>query len=100
MPVLLQAGSADDNKARSEISGTHECQRCPPIDPSRAHWERGELSVSEVLKRLAMDVTHVGGAHYLTVIDCGPSRFAVWRRLRRQDSASVIDQLEQLFFER
>ena len=25
-------------------------------------------------------------APYLTLIDCGPSRFAVWRRLRRQDT--------------
>ena len=77
-----------------------ECQRCLSIDPSRAHWESGELSVSAVWKRLAMDVTHVSGAHYLTIIDCGPSRFAVWRRLRGQNSASVIDQLEQLFCER
>ena len=47
-----------------------------------------------------MDVTHVNGCHYLTLIDCGPTRFAVWRRLQRQDTDSVIKQLELVFFER
>ena len=47
-----------------------------------------------------MDVTHVNGYHYLTLIDCGPTRFAVWRRLQRQDTDSVIQQLELVFFER
>ena len=47
-----------------------------------------------------MDVTHVNGCHYLTLIDCGPIRFAVWRRLPRQDTDSVIKQLELVFFER
>ena len=47
-----------------------------------------------------MDVTHVNGCHYFTLIDCGPTRFAVWRRLQRQYTDSVIQQLELLFFER
>ena len=47
-----------------------------------------------------MDVTHVNGCHYFTLIDCGPTRFAVWRRLQRQDTDSVIQQLELVFFER
>ena len=47
-----------------------------------------------------MDVTHVDGCHYLTLIDCRPTRFAVWRRLQRQDTDSVIQQLELVFFER
>ncbi len=47
-----------------------------------------------------MDVTHVNGCHYLTLIDCGPTRFAVGRRLQRQDTANVIKQLELVFFER
>ena len=47
-----------------------------------------------------MDITHFEGCHYLSLIDCGPSRFAVWKRLRRQDSASVIELLEVVFFER
>ena len=45
-----------------------------------------------------MDVTHVNGCNYL--IDCGPTRFAVWRRRQRQDADSIIQQLELVFFER
>jgi len=50
-----------------------------------------------------MDITHYEGRHYLSLIDCGPSRFAVWKRLRRQesqDSAAVVEQLEVVFLER
>ena len=47
-----------------------------------------------------MDVTHVNGCHYLTLIDCWPTRFAVWRPLKRQDTDSVIKQLELVFFQR
>ena len=34
------------------------------------------------------------------VIDCSPTRFAIWRRLPRQDATSVINQLKVLFYER
>lgn len=47
-----------------------------------------------------MDITHVNGQHYLTLIDCGPSRFSVWRRLRIHSSSTVVSALEQVFFER
>ena len=47
-----------------------------------------------------MDIAHCNGAHFLTVIDCGPARFAIWRRLSRQDATSVINQLKALFYER
>ena len=40
---------------------------------------------------VCFDITHV---------DCGPTRFAVWRRMQRQDTESVIQQLESVFFER
>ena len=47
-----------------------------------------------------MDITHHGGRSYLTLIDYGPSQFAVWRPLRLKTSVSVINQLEGVFFER
>ena len=47
-----------------------------------------------------MDITHHGVYHFLTITDCGPSQFSVWRQLAQQDSASVIRQLEEVFFER
>ena len=47
-----------------------------------------------------MDITHCGGRLYLTLIDFGPSRFAVWRQLRLQTSTSIIEHLEAVFCER
>lgn len=49
--------------------------------------------------RVGMDITHYEGRHYLSLVDCGPSRFAVWKHLRWQDSATVIELSEVLFFE-
>ena len=47
-----------------------------------------------------MDVTHIYGCHYLTLIGCGPTWFAVLRRLQRKDTDCVIQQLELVFFVR
>ena len=41
-----------------------------------------------------MDITQ----HFLTLINCRPSRFAVWRPLLRQDSTSIIHPLESVFY--
>ena len=76
------------------------CQVCQSIDPAPVRWAAGDLSVDDTWIRLGMDITHYEGRHYLSLIDCGPSRFAVWKRLRRQDSAAVIEQLEAVYFER
>ncbi|XP_043204508.1 uncharacterized protein LOC122371842 [Amphibalanus amphitrite] len=76
------------------------CEQCLSIDPAPVQWQKGNLSVSGPWKRLSMDITHVGAHQYLTLVDSGPSRFAVWRQLRRLDSAAIIEQLEQLFCER
>ena len=76
------------------------CQVCQSIDPAPVKWAKGELSVDEIWHRVGMEVTHVNGCHYLTLIYCGPTRFAVWRRLQRQYTDSVIQQLELLFFDR
>ena len=75
------------------------CQVCQSIDPAPVKWAKGELNVEEVWSRVGMDVTHVDGRHYLTLIDCGPARFALWWQLRRQDTASITEQLEMVFLE-
>ena len=36
---------------------------------------------------------------FLMLTDCGPSHFSIWKQLARQDSATVIHQLEVVFFE-
>ena len=75
------------------------CEACQSIDPAPVHWKKGDLSVKKNWSRLAIDVTHNDGGHFLMLIDCGHSRFAVWQPLRRQDSISVIHQLKVIFYE-
>ncbi|QQP39915.1 Putative LOC101234602 [Caligus rogercresseyi] len=36
-----------------------------------------------------MDITHVNDRKYLTLIDCGPSRFAVWREVTRESEEEI-----------
>lgn len=75
---------------RGEVQAVvSKCQRCNSIDPAPVKWKKGHLSVADVWGRVAMDVTHYRGRHYLTLIDCGPSRFAIWRELGRQSAEEV-----------
>ena len=53
------------------------CQVCQSVDPAPVKWTRGELNVDKIWYRVGMDITHVKGYHYLTLIDCGPTWFAV-----------------------
>lgn len=50
------------------------CEVCQSTDPAPVKWRKGDLSVEKVWHRLGMDMTHCGGRHYLTLVDCGPSR--------------------------
>ncbi|KRX94318.1 hypothetical protein T4E_4277 [Trichinella pseudospiralis] len=74
-------------------------QPCKSLDPAPGKWKRGSLEAEEVWQRVGMDITHVRRRLYLTLIDCGPSRFVVWRRLRVHCSANVTEQLEAVFYE-
>ena len=82
---------------RSVVS---KCELCRSIDPAAVKWRKGDLSVERVWDRVAMDVTHVRGRAYLTLIDCGPSRFSIWRPLSLQTSSAVVEQLNSVFLER
>ena len=73
------------------------CEAWQSIDPAPAKWRKGCLDVNKVWQRVGKDITHCGERPYLTLIDCGPSRFAVWRQLRLQTSASIIEHLEAVF---
>ena len=76
------------------------CKKCQSIDPPPMRWSKGKLGVNDTWSRVGMDITHDQGRHYLSLIDCGASRFSIWRRLKRQDAASVVSHLESLFCER
>ena len=56
--------------------------------------------MEENWKRLALDVTHYGRSCYLSVIDCGPSRFTIWRKIRSENAADISSNLYGIFLER
>ena len=85
---------------RSVQQVVNDCDKCQSIDPAPVKWTKGRLDVARPWQRVAMDITHVGRKHFLTMIDCGPSRFAIWRELRAQTSEAVIDKLQQVFYDR
>lgn len=77
------------------------CDRCHSIDPSSPQLvPRGNLSVPTNWHRLSIDVTKFGAEKYLTIVDCGPSRFAIWRKIRNEGEVELISELTKVFFER
>ena len=73
------------------------CDACARVDPAaRLRWEKGEVTVSGIWRRLAADITHVTGLPWLTVVDCG-SGFTVWHRLSRESAGEVVRALRQVF---
>ena len=82
------------------IAVVRECEECQLIDTAPVHWSKGALNVKQTWHRVVMDITHCNGSHFLMMIDCGLARFAIRRRLPRQDATSVINQLKVLFYER
>ena len=86
--------------SKSEVEHiAKECQQCLSIDPAAFSWEHGTLSVDKVWDRIAVDVTHYEGRKFLKVIDCGPSKYSVWRLIRNEDSQTIIRELNRLFCE-
>ena len=92
-----QDGTVGRREARDVVRA---CEVCRSVDPAPVKWRKGHLSVRGVWERVGMDITHYRGQHYLTLVDCGPSRFAIWRRLRLQTSECVMEHLESVFYER
>ena len=87
------------NQVKSVIEGCEECLR---IDPSRRVEnlvERGDLAVEGNWYRVAADVTHYNDINYLSIVDCGPSRFTIWRRLLNESAASIVTNLQQVVIE-
>ena len=99
--TLYFARRADERVTRRVAqSVVSACQTCRSIDPAPERWTGGQLAVEKVGDRVAIDVTHFRGRLYLTVVDCGPSRFAIWRQLRYESAAYVITELSSIFYER
>ena len=77
-----------------------QCRQCQSIDPAPASHTPGELGVQEAWSRLATDVTHYAGRPYLSMADCGPGRFVVWRELKGETATEICHELDEVFYER
>ncbi|XP_067928947.1 uncharacterized protein [Watersipora subatra] len=91
-----------DSVSKKDVEqAVKECQVCRQVDPSPVRWDCGKLAVEETWVRLASDITQYRGTPYMTVVDCGPSRFPLWRQLRNETAeVVVVKELEQIFYER
>jgi transposase InsO family protein len=73
------------------------CEVCSRISPAvNLSWNYGDLSSENVWERLEVDVTHVCGASYLSMIDCC-SRFTVWKRLKTESACEIANSLHEVF---
>ena len=99
--TLYFVKKVDDSIGRAEVRNVvKNCEECCSIDPAAQHWDRGKLEVSENWRRVAINVTHYLGKPFLSIVDCGPSRFAIWRPLKFEDTKSVVAHLQNVFWER
>ena len=95
-------------QCRPELSASRDevkkivdaCFQCKSIDPAPVRWHKGELSVENNWNRVACDITHFSGTAYLTMIDCGPSRFAVWKAISSEMLLEISGKLLEVFRER
>ena len=50
--------------------------------------------------RASVDVVHYKNIPYLSMVDCGPGRFAIWRKMKGESSAEICKEVENIFYER
>lgn len=95
------AKQVDANITKEQVKAVvRNCEECQSIDPSPVAHSGGELGVDKNWERLAIDVTHYRGLPYLSIVDCGPGRFAIWRQLKNEQTEQIIRELAQVFYER
>ena len=98
--TLHLARQVDPEITRSEVERVvKECARCNSIDPAPVKWNSGHLYVDSCWERIAIDITHYQRNKFLSVIDCGPSRYTIWRKINAEDAATVVASLESIFIE-
>jgi len=65
-------------QVKSKLAGCVACQRIDPALRSENFVPTGSLFVEGNWHRVALDVTHYEGRLFLSMVDCGPSRFKIW----------------------
>ena len=92
---------ADPHIKREEVQKViKNCIRCQSIDPAPNTHYPGEIGTSKNSIRLAIDIAHYRGGAYLSMIDCGPGRLAIWRELHAESASAVAEELEKVMLER
>ena len=61
---------------------------------------KGDLAVEDNWTQVAVDMTHYDNQLFLSMVDCGPSRFAIWLRLQTKSAANIVAQLRSVVIER
>ncbi|XP_076032416.1 uncharacterized protein LOC143020143 [Oratosquilla oratoria] len=98
---LFLARKVDPNISMEEVRrAVKACIRCQSIDPASSPHSAGELSVRENLRRLAVDVTHHRRGRHLSMVECGPGRFAIWRELKAEIVEEIARVMNEIFLER
>ncbi|XP_067932994.1 uncharacterized protein [Watersipora subatra] len=87
-------------QVKTNLAGCEACQRIDPALQGESIVAVGDLAVEENWCQVAIDVTHYGGSLFLSMVDCGPSRFAIWRRLQTESAAQIVTQLCSTMVER
>jgi hypothetical protein len=67
----------------AEVVG--QCLRCREIDPAPIKYEKGVLEVENVWK-----------SEVFTLIDCGPSRFAIWKLIQDEGEQSIVNAVSEI----
>ena len=102
--TLFLAQQIDCNLSRQqvkqELAGCEACQWIDPALRGENMVSRDDLSVDSNWCRVAVDVTHFDAHLYLSMVDCGPSRVAIWRQLQTESAMLIIAQLRSVVIER
>ena len=92
-------GDLSRDQVKRELAGCEVCQRIDPALREENLVDKGSIAVERNWCRVAADVTHYGTSLYLSMVDCGPSRFAIWRKLSSETAACIVAQLHQVVIE-
>ena len=75
------------------------CEMCSRFDPAATFkWHRGSIKSDNIWGKWAVDVTHVGGTPFLSLIDIA-SKFTIWKKLREESSREIAVQIKCVFCE-
>mgnify|MGYP003417316483 FL=1 len=90
-----------ESAERSDVeSVVRNCIRCATVDPHASGVMKGELGVNDTWFRIAVDVVHVEGRKFLSIVDCGPGRYALWVEMKDESGRSVLNAIRKIMYER